>query len=98
MEILQTYGKLCLELNGQKGFLRAMRLPQIPTVPQCGDEELIPGEALECETEGGFCEKSHVRTDTSRDSAALVLFLKEGIWWTQSKFLGITGSGAGPLP
>lgn len=98
MEILQTYGKLCLESDGQKGFLRVMRLSQIPTTPQCGDEELIPREASECETEGGFCEKSHVRTDTSRDGAALVLFLKDGIWWTESKFLGIAGSGAGPLP
>lgn len=75
-----------------------MKLFQMPTVPQCGDEEHTPRETSECETEGGFCEKSHVRADISQDSAALVLFLKKGIWWTQSKFLGIPGSGAGPLP
>lgn len=77
MEILQTYGKLCLESDGQKEFLRVMRLSQIPTMPQCGDEELISRESSGCETEGGFCEKSHVRTDTSRDGAALVLFLRK---------------------
>lgn len=37
MKILQTYGKLCLESDGHKGFLRAMRLSQAPTVPQYGD-------------------------------------------------------------
>lgn len=75
-----------------------MKSFQIPAMPQCGN-----GEASECETEGGFCEKSHGRADVSEGSAyggpvALVLFPKEDIGWTQYKFLGMSGSGTGPPP
>lgn len=68
MEILPDLWKNCFHSDCQKLFLRVMRLFQISAMFHCGNEEQTPREASECETEGGFCNKSHVSANISQDN------------------------------
>jgi hypothetical protein len=60
--------KFCFKSDCQKLFLWVMRLFQIPAMLQSRDEEQTLREASECETEGGFCNKSHITSAISQGS------------------------------